>query len=271
MPNSHILYENAPLIEVLAEIKWHIMPLASMPGMAVDPHFSAFSDDFKKEIGKSGFSSVEKIVPEKIPLELMPFKVIFQFREKPNKWPLFQIGPGLLTANTIPPYEGWDYFKKLIYQGLFSLYKAYPCPERYLHISSIELRYIDGFTSDHGYEKYRHFVRENLGIEGSIPKKIVEKYVSYPEDIVISQEVMMNLNTPKLSNGFIKISPGKKENNEAVFSELIIRKDIELEQSNPSSLLAWFDEAHVVLRDWFEIMTSDQLKKNMKPFTRNSK
>lgn len=269
MPNSHILYENAPLIEVLAEIKWHIMPLESMPGMAVDPHFSAFSDDFKKEIGNCGFSSAEKIVPERIPLEFMPFKVIFQFREKPKKWPLFQIGPGLLTANTIPPYEGWECFKNLIYKGLFSLYKAYPYPERYLRISSIELRYIDGFTRDHGYEKYRHFVKENLGIEGTIPKRIVENYVSFPEDILISQEIMMDLNTPELSNGFIKISPGKKENNEAVFSELIIRKETKLEQSNPDSLLAWFDQAHTVLRDWFEIMTSDQLKKNMKPFMRN--
>jgi uncharacterized protein (TIGR04255 family) len=265
MADPDILYENAPLIEVIAEIRWELLELASMPGAAVDPHFGALVEDFRKEAAKVGFDAVERLIPEDVPVEIIPWRPVSRFRVGPAKWPLFQIGPGLFTANIVPPYEGWEVFREVIQTGLKCLYKAYPSPDRYLHIKLIELRYLDGFTQEHGYQNYRSFLDKHLGIRNEIRKEITDRYIDSEESIVFSSETRMNLIKPSGSVGFIKVSPGKKDNKDAIISELLVRKTEKPVPSDGKVIAQWFDEAHETLHDWFEIMISAELRERMGP------
>ena len=40
------VYENAPLVEVVAEIRWQLKFLASAPNAKIDPYYELFRDDF---------------------------------------------------------------------------------------------------------------------------------------------------------------------------------------------------------------------------------
>jgi uncharacterized protein (TIGR04255 family) len=100
---KEFVYDKPPLIEVICEIRWRLQPLVSAPGTAIDPHFSSFSDDFTNMCKTSSFSLVERINPENVPVEFLAGHPIYRFRKQQNQWPLFQIGPGLLTVNDVPP------------------------------------------------------------------------------------------------------------------------------------------------------------------------
>ena len=80
---------------------------------------------------KHGFSFVEELVPPDFPKELAPRQPHFRYRRADETWPLFQLGPGLFTANFVPPYKGWfQEVKPCLMQGVETLLKTYPLADR---------------------------------------------------------------------------------------------------------------------------------------------
>jgi uncharacterized protein (TIGR04255 family) len=146
---SDFLYQNAPLIEVITELHWSLQPLIAIPNAAIDPHFAILSSKFTELARETGFVHVERLLPEQIPLEMMPHRAVFRFRRAAETWPLFQVGPGVFTANIVPPYQGWGDFRQSISSGLDLLLASYPLRPSYFRIEKLELRYIDGFTKRH--------------------------------------------------------------------------------------------------------------------------
>ena len=54
--SSDYVYENAPLIEVIAEIHWTLKNLKVPPDLKIDPFYDLFEGEFLKYLGKINYS-----------------------------------------------------------------------------------------------------------------------------------------------------------------------------------------------------------------------
>lgn len=269
---ADFLYENAPLIEVIAEMRWAMTPLASMPGNFIDPYFDATSEEFIRLAKESGFGAVERLVPEPIPLELVAGQPIYRFRQKSERWPLYQLGPGVFTANIIPKYSGWAAFRAVISEGLSLLEKSFPNPDKLLRVEATDLRYVDAFTEAHGLEKenFSQFAEEHLGLKLVLRDGLLDTFAASSESAVAVVEFRVSAKSPANTDLIIKASPGRKtENNGIDVPALIV--ELRAASKPPKQAFArdkitdWMDEAHELLRNSFEHMSSEHLKEKMGP------
>lgn len=267
-PERDFLYENAPLIEVVAEARWELQKIMAPSGVRIDPHFSSFSEDFARLMAENGFGSVERVVPEAVPLELIPHHVVYRYRKRPNQWPCTQIGPGVISANHVPPYQGWEEFRSFLRNILQTLLSAYPVPDRYLKLNLLELRYIDGFKEQHGMLTPSRFIRENLQLQQGFPEALLALSSGGVDDVELSGTFRFPVRDPSGSQGSIQVDVGEVGSEPAVIATLRVRQvdhsDIKLDIE---ALCDWFDGAHGTVRGMFQSLTSDETKENMGPVT----
>ena len=247
---------------------WQLQPLDSMPTAAIDPHFPVFKREFGESVKSSGFLFQEAANPPQIPLELRPNRPDIRFRKSPGTWPLFQIGPGILAVNNVPPYGGWSNFQGIFESGLKILWETYPIPEKYLKIKKVELHYINGFLNIHGFDSFSNFVNQQLQVSLDFPRDLFSESPIVSESQEFKIEVRFHLDFPEQSQGIIKLNPGKVKGEKAVILELLVSKaTAETVPRTPEEIKAWFFGGHSVLRNWFEILTSEGLKRKMGPVT----
>lgn len=259
------LYSHAPLVEVIAEVRWPIITLRSLAGGAIDPYFESCAPKFQESAAKAGFKHVERLIPEAVPAEMVPRQPIFRFRKGANQWPLFQIGPGIFTCNIVPPYLGWKKeFKPVLDQGLDLLESAFPF-QQILRAESFELRYIDAFTDDHGFTtSHAAFLAAALGIQVSFPDQLLNRCNVELESISIALESRLRL------KGFpadlvLRFGPGKKEGAEALLSEFRLMSNKDQIAASTLSSKDWMDSAHNMVRTAFDTITTPDLKEKMGP------
>lgn len=265
------LYDNAPLIEVISEVRWSLTALASMPGNFIDPNFSATSEEFLSLAKKAGFSHVERLIPEQIPLELIAGQPVFRLRRKENAWPLYQLGPGLMTCNIVPKYHGWSDFREYIHQGIEFLQASFPSPEKLLRLETLELRYIDGFTDAHGLQDnaFLQFSEQYLGTTVSLPVGFLQKFAQSEKDATAATEIKVSAKEPENTNLIIKFAPGQKREGDREIPALIV----ELRASHsggkksfvPEEVMDWMDSAHSMLHEAFDDLCTEELKTRMGP------
>ena len=59
---------------------------------------------------KQKYPHRESIVPTEIPLDILINQPVHRFRSAPNDYPLFQVGPGIITLNTTDSKYYWNTF-----------------------------------------------------------------------------------------------------------------------------------------------------------------
>jgi len=261
---SDFLYENAPLAEVIAEVYWELTPLTAIPGAAIDPFFQTTSQNFQRLLAETGFSHVERLLPQDMPVELAPGQPLLRFRKSAGAWPLYQIGSGVFTCNIVPPYRGWAAFRQVIADGLAILFKSFPAPEHQFRSTLISLRYVDVFTKKHGFEdSATAFLRDQLGIRFGLPQELLDRLESEPNKVAPIFEARTPID--QTDRFFVvKAQQGLSDGLPAVVMELRISSASRLSASD-QEVMRWFDEAHDVQHDIFDLMSSDSLKERMGP------
>ena len=136
---------NAPLVEAIFELRWG--EAATNPDQPTTWIFSEedsefFPGEFYRVAREAGFASIERPNP---PGVSFPHMVSHRFRQAPGKWPCYQIGLGLFTANQIKDGYRWNDFKSVIRQGLTLLDRGHPRGLNGLPPFWVELRYRDAF------------------------------------------------------------------------------------------------------------------------------
>lgn len=256
MSNS-FLYQNAPLVELIAEIHWKIPQVKSIPGAYLDPYFEIIREKFDEWARERELGKVETLIPKDFPSELLPNKPHHRFRRGPDRWPLYQLGPGLMTANIVPPYNGWAAFRNHLAAGFEALVKFYPLGTE-LPVSRVELRYINAFRKKHGLTSYQQFINDHLSLPCTPGNNFFGSHVTDNTEPTIRFEVNFSCKDLPASFGTIRVSPGQVHEEAAVILELVVYSPF----ANP---IPWFDKAHATISAWFSDLTSETLKTAMGP------
>ena len=194
----HVTFKNAPLVEIIAELRWlppYLVPqggqLEGVPPqvMMPIPMFNANkAEEFYMRFGgvayQAGFQRSERLVPPGFPVQLG--QAIYRYKPAetaPNdlmRSALFQVGPGVFSANAIPPYKSWTEFAPIVARGVEALLNSRDDSEKDLPFSGVSLRYIDAFGP--GLRTTRspgQFIKEVLGFVMTLPGPVAE----HAEDI----------------------------------------------------------------------------------------
>ncbi|MFQ6057112.1 MAG: TIGR04255 family protein, partial [Methanosarcinales archaeon] len=141
------ILKNKPLVEVIFELRWELHEPAQ--GMKIDPHYKILIGRMYDRV-KDEYPFHEQLPTATMPDEIAGYVVQHRFRKDKDKWPLIQIGPGIVTFNDTEGYI-WEDFEKRVCYLLDTLFEAYPDAENNLKPNGLLLRYIDAV--DFNYEK----------------------------------------------------------------------------------------------------------------------
>jgi len=171
-------FPNAPLIEIIAELRWNFagrtQPQPGAPVLVLDStKLDEFFMRFGGEIFQNGFQKTERLVPSSFPMML--YQPVFRYTKVSDidGTCLYQTGPGIFSANAIPPYKSWDDFSPVVKSGIEALLKSRDEAEKESPFTSISLRYIDAFNSSFMQDMdVETFLREIFGISVLLPEPI---------------------------------------------------------------------------------------------------
>ena len=260
---KNLVYENAPLVEVIAEMHWDLRILDSATNVRTDPYYYPFQDGFIEEAKQDGFEYVEDVVQSFLPLEHTPGRPRLRLRKKPNTWPVIQIGPGIVTANIAPPYGGWSEFASFLQTQVRRAIDVRTQVGESPSVNKLYLRYIDAFGESFNFKHFSSFAREMLGIEVPLSQTFIQEYARATNEFAYLLDVTFQCKAPAHSQARLKVGLGKRNEEDALILELSCETQMASKIQKKSHIKDWFTQAHTALRRQFHGLTTPQLRKLM--------
>ncbi|OQX79446.1 MAG: hypothetical protein B6D61_03520 [Bacteroidetes bacterium 4484_249] len=237
---------NAPLQEVIFELRWKVS------GPEELQRFNYLHGDLYSLV-KKDLKYRETLLPPEIPVELYINRPIYRFRPVKGGYPLIQIGPGILTTNTIDQDYYWEKFNTFTKDTLNNLFNVFQFPSG-TNID-LALQYHDFFEFSFSNQNIYKFLKDNL-------------HIYFNQDFFITSK-----NPNEISLGFsyntefgtfvIKINKGKnQQNKEGVIVQFkVLHRKFELEGEK---IMTWVNNAHDICSDTFIKLTKGDLYNSFK-------
>ncbi len=257
--------KSAPLVEVILEIRWgnttqkgnELLIEFSQEEQSLMPgKFQIFAEG-------EGFGLLE-VIENQPPL---PHLVKYRYRQKPESYPLYQIGNGVFAINQTDSGEhnyDWDIFKTDIERGIKLLEKSYPFKIKDLPLMDIQLRYRDVVLSAEG-DSIFDFINNQLTIGTiSLPPKLVENE-NVKTDLPMGS-INLQVECEKPTGQIIcQINQGLHNGEKAfVMDFIVISKANIFSEISYDSLVNWCSDAHGHHQKIFNAVCSEKL---METFT----
>lgn len=255
-------FENAPLVEVVAEVRWSTQVdtlFGSMPpgfpiqiSGDVGASTEQFLQRFAVEMDDLGFRNSERLFPQDSPL--FPNTPAVRYRRRAGEPPLIQIGNGIFTANGMPPtYSHWGAFRPTLSDGVKALLQSRDASERTQPFTSVTVRYIDAFTERFwGGKTADRFISEVLGFTLNIPGGL-DEHRDKERPISMNQQFRV----PLVDGGLMTVLVGDGAANN--LPAVVLEVSVEFLNVEPTveSAMERFEHAHKLINDMFVAMTSD--------------
>ena len=239
--------QHAPLVEAILEIKWKL--LEQSPGVSVDPNYKILVGRLYDRLEKN-FPFHEPLPTASMPDDMFPYVVQHRFRLGKGKWPLVQIGPGIVTLNYADESYGWDDFESRSISLLDTLFSVYPNPAEDLSINNIVLRYIDAIPFDFSKNDVSHFILENLKINLAFPSE----FLSIPQIQQKPSKIDLNFAFPITNpKGRINLrfATGTSDDTKALIWETIVQSNQTDLPSLPIGFKDWLSAVHDITHNVF--------------------
>lgn len=247
--------KNKPLIEAIVEIKWK---LQGEPAIQIDPHYKILLGRLYDRL-QGDYPEHQPLQTANMPDELVGQTVQHQFRVAADKWPLIQVGPGILTVNSTDDYT-WEDFRTRTNLAVNTLYEAYPKTNE-LHITSLVLRYIDAVGFNYFSEDVLDFIRDKLKVNILVPQSLFE---DTGVDNKTSNFVFQGSYKCGNPTGLItlRLGAGQKNNAPVVVWETIFESLGDDLPEMPGEYGNWLEAAHKIAEDWFFKMIEGDLERS---------
>ncbi len=250
------ILSNPPIVEAIFEIRWEVRPSKILTPDSIGLEFKFLPGRFY-DVLKEKFPVAEPIFPNiMITDEMNPSIPRYRFRIAPEKYPLIQIGPGILTVNldknNFVSQDKFYFTCKDILEIFFEL-----MPE--IHLTQIMIHYIDAFEFNFEEEDSFEFLRDKLETNFSFSSDLFEDTEINPIPRNFHLEGNYTVNNPK--GYFIcKLRSGKRrtDNQKLILMDTIF-KSVDKDIPPYEKLDEWIAEADDLIHKWFYKMV-----KNMK-------
>lgn len=235
---------NAPLLEVIFEIRWKISNKGDLE------KYQYLHGDLYSEL-KDFYPYRESLAPPEIPTDVLINHPMYRFRKAENDYPLYQVGPGIITLNTIDEKYYWDQFYEWSEGLISSFFKVYDFEED--DGLNPNLIYVDFFKLDFEVQNAYDFLNQNLNIRFEqnffSPKK-------HPNNVNLGFYY-------RTDYGDLAVTFKKGKNNHQedgiVMQTTIFGKRL---HSEVNPILSWLDKTHDFSSNLFKDITKGELYKS---------
>ena len=244
MPSEQL--SKAPLVEAILEIRWKL--IEQSPGVAIDPKYKVLVGRLYDRLEPT-YPFHEPLPTASMPDEMLGYVVQHRFRSAENRWPLAQVGPGVVTLNETENYT-WDDFENRSHQLLNHLFAAYPDAPHSLTITSLQLRYIDAIPFEFDHDSIFAFMADKLQINLTLPPKIFQNTPIHSLPTGFNVLFAFPTTDPK---GVIRLrfARGKRAERDALIWETVVQSDEVDIPGLPSGFQAWLTSAHTLTHNLF--------------------
>ncbi|MEW6248028.1 MAG: TIGR04255 family protein [Nitrospirota bacterium] len=238
--------KNKPLVEAILELKW-VIPTSKAGEIEVDPHYRILLGRFSERV-EQDYPFHEPLPSAQIPDMMAAHMVQHRFRIGQGKWPLIQIGPGIMTVNETEGYI-WDDFKRRCEKAVRDLFDAHPAKQSFA-LRDLALRYIDAVDADFTKESVFDFLDEKMKTKISLPETLFEGGRVNRNPTVFNWQVSFQHDDP---GGFltVRFAVGQRNGNPALIWETIVQASGAQIPPIPDGFSAWLSKAHDLTDDWF--------------------
>lgn len=237
---------NAPLLEVIFELKWQMTNNSDLVKSQY-LHGDLFS------ILKSDYPERESLTPPDVPPEVFVNRPMYRFRKKKNGYPLFQVGPGLITLNCNDDDYYWEEYYQWAQQLVTSFFSVYDHSDEKFRPSFL---YVDFFKIDLDQENILEFIGRyfSLNIQQAFFKPISSNPKSFNLGLTYETE---------LGDVSISIQSGKNKQSESGII-LQTRLNGDSVKQGPKEILEWLGNAHDFCSKLFKELTKGELYESFK-------
>lgn len=248
-------FSNAPLIEVIFELRWGKFikdeSNAKLGIQFTQEENQLFFGQFKSIAESKGFRHIERINSKIV--NPLPHVVTYRFRKLPNTWPCYQIGLGIFTVNQVVEEYDWNSFKNSCLSGIELLDDGHPLGLEGLSQQKIgtQLQYQDAFTFSED-EGSTEFLKTKLNIGFETPQGFIENdnFLSEVNGIQFSFDI--HVKEPK---GILNITAqeGLINNDPGIILNTILRSsDSDTPELTEHGIGEWLHKGHAVQKYAFE-------------------
>jgi uncharacterized protein (TIGR04255 family) len=241
LPNKRMSkLSKAPLIEVIFELRWDVNTLEELnkSQFLMGELYSSLKDRYPFR------EAVQAPIGGDVPGILIG-NPMYRYRVAQEKYPLIQIGPGIISLNTIDENYYWEDFFKQIDEIQADFFKLYQANEDELF--QIKLGYFD--FVDKGNESTLDFINNQMSM------KISHDIATFKDEISMinfsmSRNIEIGQLTFSIANAKVKGIDG------LVMQTQIVGKIID---DKNNEIITWVDSAHQLCSSLFKEITHGKL------------
>lgn len=250
------ILKDKPLVEAIFELRWALQESAN--GMRIDPHYKLLIGRlYDKVSGEYPFH--ERLPSASIPDDMAGHVVQHRFRRDRDKWPLVQIGPGIITVNDTERYI-WEDFEKRVVKAIKALFEAYPESRDALRVDRLLLRYIDAIAFDYATDDIFAFLDEQMKTKIGLYKKLFEGTAVEKVPSGLDLRFSFDSTEPK-GRVRLRFVRGRVRESEALVWETMVESSSEDAPDVPSEIADWVRKAHNLTDDWFFKLIEGELQR----------
>lgn len=261
---------NAPLIEVVFELRWDLPGSGPMGSLRTDPGYPFLREEFSGAVKKLGFRYAKDMQPQGIGLGL-GYSVDRRFYlSETQTFPLVQIGHGIFATNESAGYE-WTKFKASCLKHVRILIDSYPRMTSFSMMPSlIELRYIDVFPAESKKRKKHDmfaFLEDNTNLGISRPSLMegLETLQSLNGGRITAEYRVKKAKATIFVLEFASVESGTKKGTRMISKVRSVGKDVPSLKSKPkfvNNVSEWLEQAHLITSPFFQqLITPELLRK----------
>lgn len=243
---SRKVLKNKPLVEAILELRW-VLPAQAIPGMEGDPHYRLLLGRFSERVERD-YPFHEPLPTAQIPDAMAAHVVQHRFRTSEGKWPLVQIGPGVMTVNETDGYT-WDDFKNRCTEAVRNLYDAHPAKQKF-EVEDLTLRYIDAIEVDFTKESVFQFLQEKMKTKISLPEALFNGGRVNGNPTAFNWQASFPHDDP---GGLmtLRLATGQRSSKPALIWETLVQTARDQVPAIPDGFSGWLNKAHDLTDDWF--------------------
>jgi uncharacterized protein (TIGR04255 family) len=248
--------KNKPLVEAIFELRWNLQ--APAPGMRIDPHYKLLIGRIYDRV-KDEYPFHEQLPTATMPDEIAGYVIQHRFRKSEEKWPLIQIGPGIITLNDTDGYVWEDFEKRIIYL-INALFEAYPDAKDNLKVNGLLLRYIDATAFDFEKEDIFSFLKEQLKTNINLYRELFEGTEIGMSPLGFDLKFSFPSAKPR-GVVHLRFFRAEKRESDALIWETAVQSVTEDAPEALKEIAVWINDAHNLTDNWFFKLIEGELQR----------